>query len=72
MDLQGSISMIVPGLSAVNVDNTATALKTLRKGIQSRQVGATDMHEHSSRSHLVVKIVVSTEIFAQVKFYIRV
>ena len=48
--------MIVPGLTSAEIESVEAGLEMLNKGIQSRQVGATNMHEHSSRSHLVVKI----------------
>jgi kinesin family protein C2/C3 len=48
----------VPGLMQERVTSLEQVQEVIKRGQQNRSVGATDMNEHSSRSHLVVQIVV--------------
>jgi hypothetical protein len=48
----------VPGLTQERVTSLEQVQDAIKRGQQNRSVGATDMNEHSSRSHLVVQIVV--------------
>jgi kinesin family protein C2/C3 len=46
----------VPGLTIVNVTNPEEVFEIMRRGLQNRAVGVTNMNEHSSRSHCVMTV----------------
>ena len=48
--------MIVPDATEVPVAGEADVLSLLWRGAQNRAVSATDMNEHSSRSHTILVI----------------
>ena len=54
--------IVVPGLVRVNVRTAEEVLQVLWKGAQCRSVAATDMNDHSSRSHTVFMVYVSIEL----------
>ncbi|CAM9368506.1 unnamed protein product [Phaeothamnion confervicola] len=49
----------VPGLTDVAVTGMAEVMEQLRRGKSARAVGAHDMNEHSSRSHMMVGVSVT-------------
>ena len=51
---------VIAGLTEITVQSTEEALAVVEKGRQSRVVGHTDMNEHSSRSHCLVRLIVTT------------
>ena len=51
---EGKDGMYVPGLTEVPVNSAAEVLATMRQGYKNRTTFATDMNEHSSRSHWYV------------------
>lgn len=55
-----SIGVFVSGLSEVRVVNTDDVIAVLQKGDRNRRIRATEMNEHSSRSHAILQI--STEV----------
>jgi kinesin family protein 3/17 len=48
--------IIIPGLTRVPVSNSVEVLDVLWEGAKARSVAATDMNEHSSRSHTVFQV----------------
>ena len=55
-DSKGMVN--VPGATLVTVDNARQLLSTIEKGQQRRHVGETQMNRESSRSHLIMSIVI--------------
>eukprot|EP00761_Pharyngomonas_kirbyi_P001460 gb/GECH01001464.1/.p1 GENE.gb/GECH01001464.1/~~gb/GECH01001464.1/.p1 ORF type:complete len:807 (+),score=212.10 gb/GECH01001464.1/:1-2421(+) len=51
-------TVIIPEQTRVAVDNMTDVKKVLHRGYRNRAVGATDLNEHSSRSHCIVSIYV--------------
>lgn len=51
----------VPNLTEVTVRSTEQVWDMIREGSKNRSKGRTDMNEHSSRSHLIVRVVVECE-----------
>jgi kinesin family member C2/C3 len=52
----GNNGMYVPGLTTVSVDGLEDVHNVLNRGQKNRATGATNLNEHSSRSHLVLRI----------------
>lgn len=53
-EIRGSI--VVPGLTQIEVTNLDEVLEVLWIGAQTRSVCATDMNDYSSRSHTIFQI----------------
>jgi kinesin family member C2/C3 len=53
----------IPNLSMLKVASVADVEGLIRKGDTGRSTFATDMNEHSSRSHLILSLYVRTENF---------
>ena len=51
----------VAGLKQISVHNTLEALKVLEFGEKQRSYRATNIHEHSSRSHSVLRILIESK-----------
>lgn len=51
----------VPNLLEVEVDSVESVWQVLERGSANRSKGKTNMNEHSSRSHLIVRVAVSCE-----------
>jgi kinesin family protein 11 len=60
-DDSGKKGVFVQGLEEVGVRSSEEALAVLNKGSQRRQMAATKMNEHSSRSHAVFTLTVHTK-----------
>lgn len=56
-----SDSVIVEGLSKIQVNNSDDALNLVQKGIKLRHVGSTNMNKESSRSHAVFSIYIENK-----------
>lgn len=50
----------VPGATLVKVDNAKQLLSAIEKGQQRRHVGETQMNRESSRSHLIMSVVIES------------
>ena len=48
----------VPNLTEIDVDSFQRTWNIMQKGSLNRSKGRTDMHDHSSRSHLIVRVTV--------------
>lgn len=53
---QSGMSIQIPQLTRVEIKNVQEALAVYDRGCANRSVAATNVHEHSSRSHSVVTI----------------
>lgn len=51
----------IPGLKEVRVTSVSNVIEVLEEGRKSKAVAATEMNESSSRSHVIVRVVVSTK-----------
>ena len=51
----------VPGLKQIRVSSTNDLLETLQVGEKQRRYRATNIHEHSSRSHTVFKLTIESK-----------
>eukprot|EP00775_Hariotina_reticulata_P002428 gene2428-2732_t len=58
---EGSSGLFIPGLRVEPVHNLDDVAAVLQKGKQNRSTFATNMNEHSSRSHLVLSLYVKAE-----------
>jgi len=50
--------LVIDGLEKVSVDSSEAVSKAVQKGQSNRAVTATNMNEHSSRSHLILRLYV--------------
>lgn len=57
-DTKGMVN--VPGATVVQVHSAKELLQTIEKGQQRRHVGETQMNRESSRSHLIMSIVIES------------
>jgi hypothetical protein len=55
----GVVTVQIPALSRVDVSSVEQAMLVYARGCRNRAVAATNVHEHSSRSHCVLTIEVS-------------
>ncbi|CDF35474.1 Kinesin [Chondrus crispus] len=51
----------VPNLTEITVDSVEAVWGLMERGSQNRRQGKTNMNEHSSRSHLILKVMVTCE-----------
>eukprot|EP00026_Physarum_polycephalum_P003420 Phypoly_transcript_03431.p1 GENE.Phypoly_transcript_03431~~Phypoly_transcript_03431.p1 ORF type:complete len:769 (+),score=259.97 Phypoly_transcript_03431:195-2309(+) len=58
---QGPNGMYVPDLTSVQVHSAADVLRVMALGAQHRATSSTNMNEHSSRSHALLSVVVTTQ-----------
>uniref|UniRef100_A0A158R599 Kinesin-like protein n=1 Tax=Syphacia muris TaxID=451379 RepID=A0A158R599_9BILA len=58
--VQSSGALDIPGLTSVEVNNMADVNKVLTKGSLNRVTAATEMNDHSSRSHAVVRVTIKS------------
>lgn len=57
-------AVYVPNLTEVEVNSVESVWSVMEKGSANRKKGKTNMNEHSSRSHLILRVAVSCEDFA--------
>lgn len=57
----GEFGNHVPGLTTVNVTNISEVLSLLEKADKNRSSTATNMNEHSSRSHMMLTVTIVSE-----------
>ena len=57
-DIKGMVN--VPGATLIQVHSAKELLKTIEKGQLRRHVGETQMNRESSRSHLIMSIVIES------------
>lgn len=58
---QGEFGNYVPGLTSIPVKNLAEVIDVLAQGDRNRSQTATNMNEHSSRSHMMLTITLASE-----------
>ncbi|KAI0562719.1 Kinesin [Gracilaria domingensis] len=61
MNASSSNAVHIPNLTEVNVDTVEDVWEVMHYGAANRSKGRTNMNEHSSRSHLVLKVTVVCE-----------
>lgn len=54
-------AVYVPNLTEVEVDSVSAVWDVMEQGARNRSIGKTNMNEHSSRSHLILKITATCE-----------
>lgn len=62
---EGPTGLFIPGLRIESVCGPEDVATVLQKGKQNRSTFATNMNEHSSRSHLVLTIYVTAKHLAK-------
>eukprot|EP00178_Gracilaria_changii_P002477 TRINITY_DN1367_c0_g1_i2.p1 TRINITY_DN1367_c0_g1~~TRINITY_DN1367_c0_g1_i2.p1 ORF type:complete len:1376 (-),score=220.11 TRINITY_DN1367_c0_g1_i2:1767-5894(-) len=61
MSADSATAVYIPKLTEVNVDTVEDVLEVMHYGASNRSKGRTNMNEHSSRSHLILKVNVVCE-----------
>lgn len=57
-------AVYVPNLTEIAVDSVESVWEVMNRGANNRSKGKTNMNEHSSRSHLILKVTVTCEDFS--------